>query len=135
MHPQPLIAVRDVQASSLWYQAVLGCESGHGGSEYERLLYQGRIVLQLHRWDAHEHPHLGNPESKPYGNGVLLWFQTDEIDAAIDRARDVQAEMLEPPSVNASANHREFWLRDPDGYVVVVAGAYGALGNSRDTEI
>ncbi len=131
MHPQPLIVVRDVKASSLWYQAVLGCESGHGGSEYEQLVYEGRMVLQLHHWDAREHPHLGNPESKPYGNGVLLWFQTDEIETAIGRAKDLQAEMLEEPHVNANANHREFWLRDPDGYVVVVAGAYGDLGTSQ----
>ena len=55
MQAQPLIAVRDVQASSLWYQAVLGCESGHGGSEYEQMVCQGRMILQLHHWDAHEH--------------------------------------------------------------------------------
>jgi len=30
MRPQPLIAVRDVAASSLWYQRVLGCKSAHG---------------------------------------------------------------------------------------------------------
>jgi len=130
MHPQPLIAVRDVQTSSFWYQAVLACESAHGGSEYEQLVYKGRMVLQLHHWDAHEHPHLGNPDSKPYGNGVLLWFQTDEIDGAIGRAKALQAQWLEEPHVNTNANHREFWLRDPDGYVVVVAGAYGDLGTS-----
>jgi hypothetical protein len=27
--------------------------------------------------------------------------------------------------VNPNANHREIWLRDPDGYVVVLASAYG----------
>jgi hypothetical protein len=27
--------------------------------------------------------------------------------------------------VNALARHREFWLRDLDGCVVVVAGTYG----------
>ena len=31
MEPQPLIAVADVEASSLWYRRLLGCESGHGG--------------------------------------------------------------------------------------------------------
>jgi catechol 2,3-dioxygenase-like lactoylglutathione lyase family enzyme len=122
MNPQPLIAVRNVQASSRWYQAVLGCQSGHGGLEYERLMSDGRIVMQLHHWDAHEHPHLGNSESRPYGNGVVLWFQTNEFDNAFQRAQALQAEILEEPKVNVSANHREFWLRDPDGYVVVIAG-------------
>ena len=30
MKPQPLIAVKDVAASSRWYQKLLGCTSGHG---------------------------------------------------------------------------------------------------------
>ena len=63
MEPQPLIAVADVEASSLWYRQLLGCESGHGGPDYERLLSGGRLVLQLHRWDAHDHPHMGDPAS------------------------------------------------------------------------
>ena len=130
MNPQPFIAVRDVEASSLWYQAVLGCQSGHGGPEYERVVADGRIVLQLHRWDAHGHLHLGSPESGPPGNGVLLWFQTDRFDEALQRIQAHGAEVLEGPQVNPNARHREIWLRDPDGYVVVLAGAYGDLGQA-----
>jgi hypothetical protein len=33
MRPQPLIAVTDVEASSRWYQRLLGCKSAHGGAE------------------------------------------------------------------------------------------------------
>ena len=32
MRPQPLITVTDVEASSRWYQRLLGCQSAHGGS-------------------------------------------------------------------------------------------------------
>jgi catechol 2,3-dioxygenase-like lactoylglutathione lyase family enzyme len=88
----------------------------------------GRIVMQLHHWDAHEHPHLGDPGSRPYGNGVVLWFQTETFDEALRRIQAHGAQVLEGPQVNPFANHREVWLRDPDGYVVVVAGAYGDLG-------
>jgi hypothetical protein len=35
--PQPMIAVEDVEATSAWYQRVLGLKSGHGGLEYEQL--------------------------------------------------------------------------------------------------
>jgi hypothetical protein len=128
MNPQPLIAVQDVQASSRWYQAVLGGKSGHGGSEYEQILCQGKMILQIHLWDAHDHPYLGNPALKPYGNGVLLWFQTEDFDGAIARANAIQAEILEAPKVNSSANHREVWLHDLDGYRVVIASKYGDLG-------
>lgn len=130
MNPQPLIAVQDVESSSRWYQQLLGCQSGHGGKDYEQLTSDGRMILQLHRWDAHDHPYMGNPESKPYGNGVVLWFQTDMFDAAMERARALSAKILEEPHINTNANHRECWLRDPDGYIVVLAGAYGDLGTS-----
>ncbi|MCW3480957.1 VOC family protein [Neisseriaceae bacterium JH1-16] len=128
MQPQPLIAVRDVPASSRWYQALLGADSGHGGDDYEQLVCDGRMILQLHHWDAHGHPHLGDSVRAP-GNGVLLWFQTDAFDQALVRVRALGAEVLEGPKVNPNARHRELWLRDPDGYVVVLAGRYGDLGD------
>ena len=126
MKPQPLIAVSDVEASSRWYQELLGGKSGHGGAEYEQVVDPtGKLVLQLHAWDAHEHPHLGDQAIRPYGNGVLLWFQVDDFEAAVGRAREMRVEILEGPRVNPNANHQEIWLRDPDGYVVVLASAYG----------
>lgn len=63
MQLAPLICVHDVEASSRWYQRLLSCSSGHGGDEYERLTFDGRLVQN--------------------GN----W---------------------------------EYWLRDPDGYTVVL---------------
>ena len=123
--PQPMIVVHDVEATSAWYQRVLGLRSGHGGPEYEMLMSSDRLVLQLHRWEAHEHPHLGEPDLRPYGNGALLWFETDEFDAALQRIRQAEATVLEGPLVNPNAQHREIWLRDPNGYKVVVASAHG----------
>lgn len=135
MRPQPLIAVRDVEMSSRWYQTLLCCCSGHGGREYERLLYNSELILQLHHWDAHEHPHMGDPDAKPYGNGVLLWFQTNDFDQAVSRAHTLGAEVLKAPHVNPNAHHRECWLRDPDGYVVVIASAYGDVGCSVESDM
>lgn len=74
MRSQPLIAVHNVEVSSSWYQRLLDCQSGHGGTEYERLVDEGELILQIHHWDAHEHPHMGDPKSKPYGNGVLIRY-------------------------------------------------------------
>lgn len=132
MTPQPLVVVADVEASSRWYQRVLGFTSGHGGRDYERLMWKGRMAMQLHSWDAHEHPHLGKRELRPHGNGVVLWFQMDDIDAAFARASHAASEgggaLLDPLKLNPNAWHREFWLCDPDGYVVVVAGREGDTG-------
>ena len=127
MNPQPLICVANVETSSQWYQSTLGLESGHGGNEYERLLSNGHLVLQLHHWDAHDHPFLGVPAAETHGNGVAVWFQTDVFDQVLSRIQNSSAEILDGPFINANANHREVWLRDLDGYVVVVAGAYGDI--------
>jgi catechol 2,3-dioxygenase-like lactoylglutathione lyase family enzyme len=134
MRPQPLICVRDVEASSRWYQRLLGCQSDHGGTEYERLVWHGELVLQLHRWDVeHHHGPIGDPAAKPYGNGVLLWFEIDDIDAAIARATEMNVEVVmprhrNPPDGSGGPNHWEFWLRDLDGYAVVLASPYGSAG-------
>ncbi len=131
MRAQPLIAVRDVEASSRWYEQLLGAESGHGGAEYERLVKDGQLILQLHHWNAHEHPNLRDPEAAPHGYGVLLWFETAEFDAAFARAWQLRAEIVEEPHVNLSVRHRECWLRDPDGYIVVLASSYGDIGQQQ----
>ena len=125
MQPQPLIVVSDVEASSRWYQRLLNTVSAHGGPEYERLTHNGKLIMQLHAWDVHDHQHLGDPNSKPFGNGVLLWFQTDEFDDAVARARELNAEILEDVHING--RQREIWLRDRDGYVVVLAGRAGDI--------
>jgi catechol 2,3-dioxygenase-like lactoylglutathione lyase family enzyme len=134
MRPQPLIAVSDVERSSRWYQKLLGCRSDHGGREYERLVRDGKLIMQLHHWDVeHHHGPIGDVRKKPYGNGVLLWFETDEFDAAVARVRELEAPILldvhrNPPDGSGGPNHREIWLRDLDGYVVVLASPDGEAG-------
>ncbi len=126
MRPQPLIAVNDVEASSRWYQRLLGCESGHGGGEYERLFApDGTLILQLHSFaEEHHHGPIGDVD-KPYGNGLLLWFEIDDFDAAMDRVAEMRPEIVMARHVNPNPNHWECWLRDPDGYIVVLASPDG----------
>ena len=120
MQLHPLICVHDVEASSAWYQHLLGCESGHGGAEYERLNANGRLVLQLHQWEVeHQHGPLGDPSLRPYGNGVLLWFELDDFDDAVMRAKELHAEIFKEPHLSENGNS-ECWLHDPDGYIVVL---------------
>ena len=120
--PQPLVVVRDVGRSRDFYVAVLGAESGHGGDEYEQIVDGGEILLQLHRLDVEDrHGPLADPDA-PLGNGVLLWFELDDLDGAAERARTHSADVARDVHVNPNAKHRELWLRDPDGYTVVLAG-------------
>ncbi len=132
MRPQPLIAVRDVEASSRWYQQVLGCTSGHGGREYERLMDGDRIVMQIHNLDvAHHHGTIGDASAGPLGNGVLLWFEVDDFAAAVARARALGAPVVldvhrNPPEGEGGPDHWEYWISDPEGYTVVLASPDGS---------
>jgi catechol 2,3-dioxygenase-like lactoylglutathione lyase family enzyme len=128
LHSQPLIAVKDVEASSIWYQNLLGCQSGHGGDIYEQLVYDGNIILQLHNWNTNEHPHMGDPHEKSVGNGVLIWFETDQFDQFLDNLENLDVVILEPSHINHLAKHRECCILDPDGYKVVIASPHGDVG-------
>ena len=120
MQLAPLICVHDVPAVSAWYRNLLGCTSGHGGDEYERLMAGERLILQLHRWDAeHDHGLLRDPNFRPYGNGVILWFELNDFDDAVSRAREMKVETLKQSRLSENGNW-EYWLRDPSGYTVVL---------------
>lgn len=119
---QTLICVADVPASSAWYCSVLGGTSGHGGDEYEQVLVQGDLVLQLHRTDVEDHHgYLADPRAV-LGNGVALWFEVDDFEDAVERVRSCGATVQAEPHENPNAKQSEIWLRDPDGYLVVLAG-------------
>ena len=129
---QTMLVVRDVEASSRWYQELLGFQSDHGGSQYERLLSDGVLVLQLHNGEAeHDHGRISDPDVQP-GNGVLLWFgEVADFDGAVERAGQLGAPVVLPPRRNPPAGdgngpgHRELWIKDPDGYTVVIASPDG----------
>jgi catechol 2,3-dioxygenase-like lactoylglutathione lyase family enzyme len=133
VRPQPLIAVHDVRASSRWYSRLLQAErtsetmSSDHAHIYDRLLCDGSLVLQLHAWDEEDHPNLINASEARPGHGVVLWFELDDFDAAVKRARAMRAKVLLKPFVNPAPGHREMWLRDPDGYVVVVCSPDGEV--------
>ncbi len=125
IRPQPLIAVADVELASGWYQRVLGATSGHGGREYEQLLVEGALVLQLHRLGIdHHHLAIGDPR-QPLGNGVALWFEAGDFDTIVARIAEAEAEIVTDVHVNPNAGHREIWIRDLDGYLVVFAERSG----------
>jgi uncharacterized glyoxalase superfamily protein PhnB len=120
---QPLLTVRDVPAARDWYARLLSARSGHGGEEYEQLLVGGSLILQLHRLEvAHHHGRLADP-AVPLGNGVAVWFTVDDLDGAARRAAELDATVETAVHVNPNSGRRELWLRDLDGYRVVLADA------------
>ncbi|MGI8410963.1 MAG: VOC family protein [Solirubrobacteraceae bacterium] len=55
----------------------------------------------------------------------MLWFEADEFDAVVGRIAAVKAEVVTDVHLNPNARHREIWIRDPDGYLVVFAESSG----------
>lgn len=121
---QPLLAVRDVRASTRWYEQLLGLtrlgDSDHD-DVYQQLLSDGQLVLQLHSWDDEDHPNLTDPNNGPHGHGVLVWFEVDDFDEVVQRAGKLGAKILMGPEINPNSGKRELWVEDIDGYVVVAA--------------
>jgi catechol 2,3-dioxygenase-like lactoylglutathione lyase family enzyme len=118
-----IIGVADVARSFRWYQSLFGqpetCPAhGDFGSVCDA---DGTVLLCLHQWGAHGHPSLTSPDQGAAGNGLLLFFRVDDFDTALSRARALVTRLEEEPHVNARTGTREFALRDPDGYCVMVS--------------
>jgi len=117
-----MLIASDVEASSRFYCELLGLESGHGGDEYEQLMHDGEIVMQLHD-DKPDDNHSALADlSGSVGNGVLVWFEVADFEGAVERAQNMKAPVEREAHVNTNAKQSELWVRDPDGYLVVVAG-------------
>lgn len=122
MKVHPMITVKDVEATSVFYQKLLCAVSAHGGDEYDQLVVGDSLVLQLHdcRPDANHGP-LRDLDVQP-GNGLILWFTTDDFEAQLQRVADLGITPDREPSLNPFSLCMEIWLKDPDGYQIVIAG-------------
>lgn len=118
-----IVGVADVAASVRWYQSLLGQPHMAPAHNYFGQIRDadGTVLLCLHRWGAHEHPSLANAARAEPGNGLLLFFWVDDFEAALARARTLAGVLEEEPHPNPNTGSREFALRDPDGYYVMVS--------------
>jgi catechol 2,3-dioxygenase-like lactoylglutathione lyase family enzyme len=118
-----IIGVADVSRSFSWYQSLFGQPRSAPAHDYfgQLLDSDGTVLLCLHEWGAHDHPTLSSPDHAVPGNGLLLFFRVDDFDDALTRARALVPRLEEEPRMNPATGTREFALRDPDGYYVMVS--------------
>ena len=118
-----IIGVADVARSVTWYQSLFGQPETPPAHDYfgHILDTDGTVLLCLHQWGAHEHPSLASPDHSLPGNGLLLFFRVDDFDEALPRARALVTGLEAEPHVNPNTGTKEFALRDPDGYYVMVS--------------
>jgi hypothetical protein len=116
----PIIAVKDVEASSKWYQSLLGCRSMHDGKDFDILVSEdNEILLCLHKWGEHEHPTMQDPGITP-GNGLILYFRTQDLKTIRGNVERMGRAVEEEVHVNPNSTKMEFSVRDPDGYYLTI---------------
>ena len=112
----PIIAVKDVAASSKWYEAIFSCRRTHGGDEFAVLVSENNeVLICLHQWGRHEHPTMANADIPP-GNGLILYFKTDNVNDIRQNVAKANWPVEEDIHLNTNSNKMEFSFRDPDGY-------------------
>jgi catechol 2,3-dioxygenase-like lactoylglutathione lyase family enzyme len=118
-----IIGVADVARAFTWYQSLLGLPATAPAHDYfgQILDADGTVLLCLHQWGSHEHPTLTSSDRHGTGNGLLLFFRVDDFDQSLERARSLVTSLEEEPNINPNTGAREFALRDPDGYYVMVS--------------
>ena len=119
-----IVGVRDVTASTAWYQHLLGQAQTAPAHDHFGMIVDddGTVLLCLHQWGAHDHPSLMSPDLAVPGNGLLLFFRVDDVESALLRARSLVDHLEEEPHVNPNTGTLEFSLRDSDGYFVTISG-------------
>ena len=118
-----IIGVSDVPGSFKWYQSLLGLPETPPAHDYfgQVMDTDGTVLLCVHKWGAHEHPSLINPDEARPGNGLLLFFRVDDFDLALKRAHALGTRLEAKPNVNPRTRTLEFSIRDPDGYYVTIS--------------
>jgi hypothetical protein len=117
----PIIAVKNIEASSKWYQSIFNWRSLHGGGHFDILVNEhDEIILCLHPWVQDEHPTMINPTITP-GNGLILYFRTDNMRAIRQNVENMGYAVEEDIHPNPNSSKLEFSLRDPDGYFLIIS--------------
>ena len=118
-----IIGVADVVKSYSWYQSLFG-QSGSGPAHdyFGQILDDdGTVLICLHKWGDHEHPSLISADIATPGNGLLLFFRVNDFEDTLNRARELVPVLESEPQTNPATGTKEFSLRDPDGYYIMVS--------------
>lgn len=128
MKVDPIIAVKDVEASSKWYQTVFGCKSIHGGKEFDVLMSkEDEVFICLHKWEEHEHPTMTNPNITP-GNGLILYFRMENMEEIRQNLKDLDYKIQREIQLNPNSHKNEFSLVDPNGYYLTISEFHNFQG-------
>ena len=70
---------------------------------YDRIWRSGRLLLQLHAWDAEDHPNLVNADAAPPDTASSCGSRSTISTAAVERARRLRPQIIEEPALQPGA--------------------------------
>ena len=121
MKVDPIIAVKDVEVSSKWYQSIFGLRSMHSGNEFDILVDKNdEVQLCLHKWGEHDHPTM-QTSNMSTGNGLILYFRTENLEQIRENLKNMNYNVLEEIQISPNSRRKEFSFRDSEGYYITVA--------------
>jgi Uncharacterized protein conserved in bacteria len=109
----PMLLVSNLEASSAWYQNVLGF-----ADVFTMRMKDGRPVIVHLRWCMFADLLLtpaGSPTGEDVKAGITLNFATTSADEIAERARSAGARIISEPT-DRPWNARDVTIADPDGY-------------------
>ena len=121
----PEFCVSNFQSSRNFYVDTLGFKILYDRPEdnFAMLEYQGS-QLMLDEISTTRRTWLSGPMEKPYGRGINLQIDSDEVDALYDRVKSSGAKIfLEMEEKwyrmnDIEGGNRQFIVMDPDGYLL-----------------
>ncbi|WP_299047609.1 VOC family protein [uncultured Tateyamaria sp.] len=113
------LLVRDVAAQIAFLETVFGMRAYQPTSDFA-IMSHGDVVFQLHSDGTyHSHPLLGLlPENPPRGAGIEIQLYQTDPDAAVARASDIGASILQEPT-DKPHGLREAYILCKNGYAWV----------------
>ena len=111
----PVLAVRDLQASAEWYRQVLACEATEVDSGNWVFCRSGSVQFMLGR--CPDTP----PASEIGDHSYVAYLEVDDIHAYYARAKDAGAQISKELR-REPWGRDEFGIRSPDGHRFMVAG-------------
>lgn len=119
----PIIAVSSVSEILAWYQALFGQPLAAPAHDHFGMIRDEdeTVLLCLHAWGEHDHSSLFSPERGRPGNGLILFFRVPDYDEVLTRALSLVNVLEAETQINPGTGTREFAIRDPDGYSVMIS--------------
>ena len=120
------LTVKDVERSSAFYSGVLGGKVVMSGEPTIIKLANSWIILNVGGGPTEDKPEVTlAPPSDPKNFSSFMNIRVADIKARYDEWRGKGAEFITPP-MDRGAETR-CYMRDPDGYIIEVGEATGAL--------